>query len=158
MARAREARERGVRRQPVHGRVLALHEQRASPLLRLQLLEHGGGARDDQRVVRAHDEVGAREGGTVLARRLERVRLVRERDGGDRARVEVLEPGDHAEVVVEEAHVAVLPAAHEELADGLEREERARVQLDQLRRTPVRARHLRQLHAVPQHGVAVGGR
>ena len=53
--------------------------------------------------------------------------------------------------------MAVLPAADEELAHGLEREERARVQLDQLGRAPVCARHLRQVHAVPQHCVAVGG-
>mmetsp|Transcript_1258 Transcript_1258/g.2588 ORF Transcript_1258/g.2588 Transcript_1258/m.2588 type:complete len:253 (+) Transcript_1258:186-944(+) len=135
VARAREARQPRVRRQAVHRRVLPLDEKGAAPRLRRQLVEHGRVAADYQRVLRRHHKVGARE--LAVLRRRKRLGLVRKGDGAHRACVEVFKPCDDAELLIEEAHVAVGAAGDHHVAHDVHEADGVRVQLHQLGRTPV---------------------
>eukprot|EP00967_Tisochrysis_lutea_P014065 scaffold15799_cov28-Tisochrysis_lutea.AAC.4 len=91
--------------QPMHGSVLALHEQRASPRLRAELVKHGCSACNDKRVRCAHDKVGTTQPVDLVGGRGEDLGIVGKRDVCDRAGVELLEPCDHAQVVSEDAHL-----------------------------------------------------
>lgn len=156
VAAAREPREERVGGEPVHRRVLPLHEQRAAPRIGRALLEHRGGAADDEGVGGADDKVGARERRRV-AQLLEGAGLVRERERGDRPGVQVLKPRDDPEVEIVDADVAVGARRDDQLAAHFQRVDRARVQLHQLDGAAVGGGDLGEIDAVPEHGVAVGG-
>mmetsp|Transcript_30040 Transcript_30040/g.96911 ORF Transcript_30040/g.96911 Transcript_30040/m.96911 type:complete len:331 (+) Transcript_30040:2239-3231(+) len=142
----------------MHCSVLPLDKERAPPPLGGELVKHGRRTRDDQRVAGANHKVGTAQLALAGRRRRGHRRVVGEGDGSDGAGVELFEPGGHAEIVREHAHVPILPPGDEQIANHRNTADSAGVQFDQLDRPPLgwlQLRKLRSHRRAPQHCVAV---